>query len=139
MRYKTQFFVEMLPHLPNVLNKMHWAQKGRYVKDVHQLVGAALAGKKPREPLKKAVLTLARYSSVRPDNDNLTASFKPVIDALIVCGVIEDDNPRVLEQTVYLWEFAKPKSGKIFVRVEERVKESACITHGERENEQHEQ
>lgn len=130
--YRTSFFIDDVPLLPNVTRGMHWAAKARDTKKWHQLVGAALAGKKPVRPLKCATLTLVRYSSVRPDDDNLTASFKPVIDALTVCGVIEDDNPEVLKKVVYLWEFAKPKTAKTFVRVEElreRAEELPCLTN----------
>jgi Holliday junction resolvase RusA-like endonuclease len=128
MRYCVSFFINDLPLLPNRLNTMHWAERGKDRKKWHALVGAALVGKKPQKPLTRAVVTLVRYSSVRPDNDNLTASFKPVIDGLKVCGVIVNDDPKTLEMVTPLWEFAAPKSGKIFVRVEERTKESACIT-----------
>ena len=130
-KYCVSVWINDLPTLPNRLNTMHWRARKRDKDKWHMLVGAALAGKKPVKPLTRAVLTLVRYSSVRPDNDNLAASFKFAIDGLKQCGVIKDDNPSVLEKTVYLWEFASPKAGKTFIRIEElreRVEESPCTT-----------
>jgi hypothetical protein len=128
MRYCISFWINELPKPVNRQTSMHWAQKAKYVKHWHALVGAAVSGKKPHAPLKRAYLTLVRYSSREPDFDGLVSSFKPVVDGLITCGVLEDDKVSNVGQPAYLWELSPPNKGKIFVRVEERVKEPTCIT-----------
>lgn len=42
------------------------------------------------------VVTVTRYSTNFMDWDNFGASLKPVLDALVKCGVIADDNPEVI-------------------------------------------
>jgi hypothetical protein len=49
-------------------------------------------GKKPKDPLTKANITLIRHSYRYLDYDGLVGSFKPVVDALVSCGVLIDDN-----------------------------------------------
>lgn len=69
------------------------------------------------EPLGKAYVVLTRASSREPDFDNLVATFKPILDSLVVMGVIVDDKSSVIGQPEYRWEKAKPKQGSIRVEV----------------------
>lgn len=71
----------------------------------------------PSKPLTQAHLTLIRYSSVAPDYDGLVHSFKPVIDALRKCLIIQDDNMKVIGRPDYQWKQAKPNEGKIEIIV----------------------
>lgn len=119
MTYTLKFTIAELPKPINRLGGKHWAQMKRYRDYWHQLVAAAVCGKKPREPLRRAKLTLVRYSSVAPDFDNLAGSWKPVIDGLQYCGVIENDSMAHIGVPVMQWEKAPPKQGRIFVAVEE--------------------
>jgi hypothetical protein len=125
MRFKLQCFIPELPFTPSALNN-HGIGKSEYTEYWQELVGAAVAGRKPVAPLKRAAVTLVRYSSVRPDEANLKDSFDPVVSALIECGIIDN---LMVGSVSYLWEFSKPKDGKIFLRVEERtVGAVECIT-----------
>lgn len=81
-------------------------------------VNAAISGRLPPKPLKRARLTLTRYSSVEPDFDGLVSSFKAVTDALRG-RVIDDDRPSCIGSPIFRWERAKPKCGRIGVVVEE--------------------
>jgi Holliday junction resolvase RusA-like endonuclease len=65
---------------------------------------------------------VTRYSTRKPDQDNLTFSFKHVVDGLKLSGVIVDDNPDAITAT-YLWQKAPPRQGKIKVVVEEILSE----------------
>lgn len=119
MSYTLDFEINDLPLPTNQQMSMHWTKKGAYVKHWHRMVSLLVGSKKPTKPLPKAVLTLTRFSSSEPDFDGLVSSFKPVIDALIVCGVLVNDKPSNIGQSKYLWEKAKPKQGKIKIKVEE--------------------
>lgn len=52
-------------------------------------------GKRPKEPLKKSEVIITRCSSREPDLDNLYASLKAPLDALVKSGIIIDDKPSV--------------------------------------------
>ncbi len=69
-------------------------------------------------PLKKAKLTLTRFSSIKPDFDNRVISFKPIIDGLVLAGVIEDDNEDVIGIPEYPHEKTSPRKGQIRIHVE---------------------
>lgn len=112
------FEIPLLPKTTNAQTSMHWSAKQKYVKSWHDLVGYATVGKRPRTPLIRAKLTLTRFSSSEPDFDGLVSSFKHVIDALIVCGVLANDKVSNIGQSIYLWEKAPRKNGKIRVTVE---------------------
>ncbi|HRH25102.1 MAG TPA: hypothetical protein PLQ20_02065 [Candidatus Paceibacterota bacterium] len=68
--------------------------------------------------LKTAKLTLTRCSSIECDFDGLVGSFKHITDALVEAGVIENDKPSNIGQSVFLWEKAKPKQGKVRIKIE---------------------
>lgn len=119
MSYAVQFEIDELPKTTNAQTSMNWRKRGEYVRMWHAMVGAKLAGKKPVVPIKKAKLTLVRFSAVEPDFDGLVSGFKPIIDALIVCGVIEDDRVSSIGQSEYHWEKASRKKGFIRVSVRE--------------------
>lgn len=118
MSYSLRFELPGLPEAYNVLMRMHFRPRSvhnnKWMRDVSMMT----TGKRPPEPLKTAKITLTRFSSVRPDSDNLRGSFKCIIDALTVCGVIEDDKFENVGEPVVLWEKASPGKGRILVEVE---------------------
>lgn len=66
----------------------------------------------------KAKIICERHSSRQQDFDNLVASFKSVIDALVYHGVLIDDGPKVLSRE-YKWTKAKKGEYKIVLKIEE--------------------
>jgi hypothetical protein len=118
MSYTFEFEIPELPKPINRQMSMHWTAKGEYVRSWHAQVAAHIGKNKPAAPLKKARLTLIRFSSTEPDFDGLVSSFKPVLDGLIKCGVLEDDKPSNIGKSSYEWEYAKAKQGKIKVKIE---------------------
>jgi hypothetical protein len=46
----------------------------------------------PKSPLPKAKLTIIRHSHRMLDYDGLVGSMKPVVDALVSCGILVDDS-----------------------------------------------
>lgn len=75
--------------------------------------------KEPKEPLKKAKVTLSRFSTREPDFDGLVCSFKPILDGLTNSKIIIDDKMSVIGQPTYKWEKIGKGKGKIHILVEE--------------------
>ena len=101
----------------------HWAAKRNHDRKWQKSVGFELLKTRgiPEVPFQKAHISCARYSSKQSDMDNLTFSFKPIIDALLPfhrdkrpygMGVIADDNPNVITVT-YQWKKCARGHGKI--------------------------
>lgn len=119
-----QFEIADLPKTTNSGGRAHWAMKAKEAKKWKNLTKEAFLRwcgennywKVP--DLKKAKLTLTRCSAKEPDADGLVSSFKHVIDGLVEAGVIIDDKPSVIGFPNYAWEYARPKQGKIKVKVE---------------------
>lgn len=120
MNYRLTIEIPGLPKTVNALGRAHWSVKVKHNNLWFGLVqwGVIRAGK-PKEPLKKALVTLTRYSSSEPDFDGLTSSFKCILDSLIKCGVLEDDKMSVIGQPTYVWEKCKRDEGKIKIEVVE--------------------
>ena len=121
MTYKLELTIHELPTRYNQGMGAHWTQRHTESKKWVSLIGREIfVHTKPKEPLKSAMLTLTRHSSVAPDYDGLVQSFKPVVDALKKLGIISDDSMKVIGKPTYGWEKAKPKEGFITITVEER-------------------
>lgn len=56
------------------------------------LIACKVGRSKPRQPLPTARLTITRHAHRMLDYDGLVGSLKPVVDALVSCGVIQDDS-----------------------------------------------
>jgi len=121
MGYKLSFEIPVLPARYNSYKNTHWAVKAKETKKWHRMVANAViaAGGWPPVPLKSAKLTLVRYSSRAPDYDGLVQAFKPVLDGLVKCRVLEDDNMRVIGRPDYKWCQVPAGKGGIQVFVEE--------------------
>ena len=117
--FKVLLEVLDLPRLPNA---MGWGNLNRYFEQkkwVRKIAQAGI-GKAPQEPLKKARVTVTRFSSKAPDTDNLFASLKPVVDALKTNKFIEDDSPEHVALKA-AWEKAKRYEKRITILIEEDV------------------
>lgn len=111
-----------LPGLPRTLNdRGHWRVRHAENQKWLKLVAFATSGKRPPVPLERARLTLTRMSSREPDFDNRVSGFKPIVDALVRCGVLVDDKMSNIGSPEFLWEKAKPKHGGVRVRIEEGI------------------
>lgn len=114
------FELEGLPKTPNALLRKHWAIVSKEHKRWHSYVWAATLDSKPDTPFKRVDLTFVRMSSSRPDYDGLVGSFKPIIDGLVKARVIADDTPEVIGAPKYIWEYAKPRFGKVKIIIKQR-------------------
>ena len=114
-------FDGLLPRMNTGHTRRHWSVGHREARRwTERLRVGMLMGrhKRPPKPLKMALVRLWRKSSRQPDFDNLVMSFKPVVDALVKLGLIEDDGPSQLDRE-YLWETAPPRKGSIKIELTE--------------------
>jgi hypothetical protein len=95
--------------LLNVQLRQHFAQRGAAKKDLAWEVLAALGRARPAQPLQRVEVTIWRHSVQAPDQDNLVASAKSLLDVLQPAskrhpygvGVISGDDPARLRLAVH--------------------------------------
>lgn len=107
--------------LPKMTNATycHWRIRKKDADFWKKAVFVKAYPKRPDAPLKKAKITVTRYSSRCPDWDGLVSGFKHVIDGLRYAKVIIDDSYDVIGQPDFKWEKASRGGGKIKVEVAE--------------------
>lgn len=123
MSYRLILDLEGLPKMANHGSgaSTHWRHAHKEAQYWQTYVAAKVGVFKPAKPLKRAKLTLIRFSSVEPDFDGLTRGFKSVVDGLIKAGVLENDKISNTGVWNCFWEKVGPKKGRIKVIVEEWV------------------
>lgn len=111
--------------LLNVWQRMHWAEKKKYMTRISWMVSAAV-GYRPPKPLQRAWVHVERHNPKPfPDHDGLIGGLKPLLDVLCCprlrqphgLGFIVDDSPQFLK---YLTAESKPASrgkGLTIVRI----------------------
>ena len=121
MSYILRFQLLGLPRMANIHDgKSHWRYADQERKKWQSAVEAeVLQAGKPFAPLKRAKLTLIRFSSVEPDFDGLVRGMKSIVDGLVRSGVLEDDKLSNTGPWNCLWEKTLPKAGRVVVIVEE--------------------
>lgn len=120
--YSVEFSIPGLPKMANQLLRGHWRTKHAHTKRWKAAVADVMRFKiKPAQPLTSAALILIRVSSSQPDFDGLVSGFKPIIDALVECGVLESDKPSCLKDPKFVWERGSRGHGKIKVKVMETL------------------
>lgn len=119
MPYAIEIIIKDLPKRINQTSGTHWTVRYKESQKWKRLVQHAISFNYPKEPLKKAKLTLTRYSSRSPDFDGIVHSFKVVVDALIKLKIIEDDNPKVIGYPQYSWEKCSKGEGHVKITIQE--------------------
>lgn len=109
-----------VPGLPKRINQM----SGRtwYVRSAESkkwLSSISAYATIPPNPIRRAKLTLVRFSSRCPDYDGLVSSFKHVIDALVTLRILEDDSMIHIGMPDFMWVITDRGKGKIQIIVEE--------------------
>ena len=112
-----------IPGLPQLQNGAfgHWSARRRHDARWKQLVAYKCIGQRPKDPLERAFVVCTRYSAANkaPDDDNLRASFKPLIDGLVWRGMIlVDDSPEHMTAE-YHWEKCPRGEGRVVIEVTE--------------------
>lgn len=89
------FFLEGLPPSPNVMSKKaHWAYRAGARRDWQDRTVQAIGDDWSPMARVRLELVLVATGYVRNDPDNFVASCKPIVDALVVAGVIPGDSFR---------------------------------------------
>lgn len=65
----------------------------------------------------KAKLICTRFSSSKPDRDNLAISFKSCVDGLVDARILVDDSDEIIVECSYLHEKVPNKQGKIRIEI----------------------
>lgn len=108
-----------LPSL-NSFVKMHWAQYARHRKEWGQwvMVAKAQARVLGRPELKRVRIEIERRTArLILDQDNLQASRKWLMDALVQNGILADDSTEVIEQCTITQVKVPKKDGETVVRI----------------------
>ena len=123
---KTVTFVlpRILPLL-NVRDRTHWAKRRREKQDLAWEI-ASVIGPRPKTPIKRARVTIERWSTGTPDTDGVWGSAKALVDVLCApsrthpcgLGVIVDDHPGVCELRVHARKAAHREDQRTVVTVE---------------------
>lgn len=116
--YERVFTFDALPKLQT--GQGYWTtaagERKRWKRRVAEMLNIKRA--RPPEPLQLAYVIFLRASSVEPDDDNLSISFKGVRDAFVTERVLSADDPQHLISE-YHWVQAKPRHGHIVVAIKE--------------------
>lgn len=94
MRVITDFEIDFPTPSGNRYARMHWAAKRRLKKAfiLHSRIGASGARRCPAG--EHRCVTIERHGSRLLDPDNLAWGAKPLLDALVVVDLLEDDSPK---------------------------------------------
>jgi len=126
-----------LPGAPrmNTADNRHWRVRQKEKLIWYELVKAAVwaeVGKPVCLPFECAVpsgvvwrtlhkarvrITRCTAANREPDFENLAQGGKHILDGLVRCGVLLDDNPEVIGQPEYKWEKAKRGEAHVVVEV----------------------
>lgn len=117
MKYTLEFSLNGLPKRTNNIKswRMRFAEARKWKAAVFAAVDYKL---RPAEPLTKAKVTIIRFSSMPPDYDGMVSAGKYLIDGLVDAKVLVNDTFDIIGAPTYSWEKAKPKQGKVVVKVE---------------------
>lgn len=77
------------------------------------LISQAADGLIPAEPFKKAQVTMIRHSHRMLDFDGMVGSLKPVMDAIVSTGIVEDDRWGVVGAWTVDQKFRPEKDGPL--------------------------
>ena len=111
--YKLYLQAELLPKSMNVKLRSHRFKNHRENKTWDMLIAVLVENKRPNAPLPRANITLIRHSHRTLDYDGLVGSMKPVVDALVTCGVLSDDSWNVLGKWNVDQKFRSLKDGPL--------------------------
>jgi hypothetical protein len=120
MPYRLELNLNLDPMSLNKVLRRHWTERAKQSKAIENLIYFSARKLLPPIPLKRARIAFARHSHRYLDFDGFVGALKPVMDALVRCGVIEDDSWK----HVGAWQVFRPKAeGAILHIVVESVED----------------
>lgn len=94
---KVVFIVEgILPATLNQLLHMNRWKRSAITHEWEELIQRARGNRNPHFGKGPVRIQYISYRSKRMDWDAVAASFKPIGDALVACGIIDDDGPSIV-------------------------------------------
>lgn len=117
-KYSVTITLQGLPKMVNANFKNNWRALWAERKRWKELTARSFIIYRPKEPLKKAKVTITRHSSRCPDYDGLVSAAKALLDGLKLAKIIEDDNMNVIGRPEFKWEKCSPKNGRVVITVE---------------------
>ena len=95
----------------NRLLRMHWAVR----KQLQNNLVAEIQSAYPCDLIEGPVCVAYTRRSVRlMDWDNAAGSFKLIGDALVKCGILEDDNPKIIKEFIVEQERVRKRNEQGF-------------------------
>lgn len=121
-----EFSIPVALKLPNQANGRHWTASYAYRKRLLPMVAGAVKPWAGHLPMERARVEITRFSVGVGDQDNVTASVKPLLDLLLVrsathphsFGLLVDDGPDHITLTVIGAKVAHRSEQKTAVRIE---------------------
>lgn len=101
MGYELILEIDDVPESLNRMLRTHRFKANKIKKSWYYKISKLVGPNRPKSPLKKASISIERHSNRFLDYDNAVASYKMVVDGLVLCGVLDDDNWGVTGP----WEF----------------------------------
>lgn len=95
-----EIIVNDIPKSPNGsdgLLRMHWAKRGNYNAKWKLLIRSQIRYIPERPPTLRQLVYIHQIRKRKMDPDNLVASCKPILDALVHCGLIKDDKSECID------------------------------------------
>jgi len=116
--YYLKFFVSGVPKATNALLGRHWWAKSKNADEWKNKVAFELMKRsRPPEPLTRCRLNIIRHSNRTLDYDGCVASMKPIVDALVVLRILENDTYRITGQWNVLQAYCPKAQERIEVEV----------------------
>ena len=112
-KYELKIELNELPQSLNVKLRKHWTKQRRESKLWNTLIYQKVFRQLPPSPLKRAKIRIVKHFWRTMDFDGFVGSLKPVVDALVTAGVIEDDSWKVLQAWEVDQVFRAQKDGPL--------------------------
>ncbi len=109
--YSLKIEIDSLPKSLNKKLRSHFHKNKKENDSWDRMIYFKTLKSKPPTPLVKAKIKLIRHSHRTLDYDGLVGSMKPVVDALVDCGVLIDDSWKVLGKWDVDQKFRPKKKG----------------------------
>ena len=104
MGSKLKIIIPIVPKSQNELNRIHWSKRYKYGKKLeHDVWSYCLKAKQEQhiiwKKFTKVEITFVWADNRRRDIDNAIGGSKKMLDALVLSGLIEDDNYKAADIT----------------------------------------
>lgn len=122
--YELEFdVVSETPSLNQLLSKGWKFRHFKFLK-IKNEIKLKVSGHAPASPLTQFKISINRHATKTLDFDGLVASLKPIIDGLVLAGVLKNDDWTLINHINVSQTIVKKDQKKITVKVEGRLEEN---------------